>query len=81
MKEKQTWPRRRGWKQLRREDEIGFTPDFKPLRSAMQRNEFFGSVVELFFSALVGVGKLNLGAEKPQADTTQSPESDQQSHS
>lgn len=52
---------RAGWRMLRRENERGFDGDFSPIRRAIFRSELLGSVVELFVSALVGVGKINLG--------------------
>jgi len=62
-----------GWDKLRQENEGGYTPNFAPIRGAIRRNEFLGSVVELFISAIVGVSKLNLGAqESPKEDKVDS---------
>ena len=55
--------RETGWDKLRQENEEKHTLDFRPIRSAIRRNEFLGSVVELFLSAIVGVSKFNLGAK------------------
>jgi len=57
--------RETGWDILRQENEGKHTFNFKPIRSAIRRNEFLGSVVELFLSAVVGVTKINLGAADP----------------
>lgn len=57
--------RETGWDKLRQENEGNFAPDFRPIRGAIRRNELLGSVVELFVSAIVGVSKLNLGAQEP----------------
>ena len=54
-----------GWDVLRQENEEKHKPDFHPIRGAIRRNEFLGSIVELFISAVVGVSKFNLGAEEP----------------
>ena len=54
-----------GWDKLRQENEQNYTPDFRPIRGVIRRNEFLGSIVELFVSAVVGVSKLNLGAQEP----------------
>jgi len=56
--------RETGWDLLRQENEEKHTLDFRPIRSAIRRNEFLGSVVELFLSAIVGVSKFNLGARE-----------------
>jgi len=56
--------RESGWDKLRQENEEKHTLNFQPIRSAIRRNEFLGSVVELFLSAIVGVSKFNLGAKE-----------------
>jgi hypothetical protein len=53
-----------GWDVLRQENEGKHKPDFNPIRGAIRRNEFLGSIVELFISAIVGVSKFNLGAKE-----------------
>lgn len=53
-----------GWRAVRRELEREFSGNFQPLREAIQRNELFGSVAELFLSAVVGVTKLSFGVKK-----------------
>jgi len=63
VNKKQKPRRETGWDQLRQENERSYVPNFKPLRNVIRRNEFIGSLVELFVSAIVGVGKLNLGAK------------------
>ena len=54
-----------GWRALRRRRAVAFRPDFPGLRSSLRRSELIGSVVELFFSALAGVGRIQLGAGPP----------------
>ena len=54
-------PKENGWQQLKRENEAKFKENFSPIQSFIRRNEYLGSLIELFMSALVGVGKLNLG--------------------
>ena len=44
-----------------------FRPDFARLRSSLRRTELVGSVVELFFDALLGVGRIQLGGRRPAA--------------
>ncbi len=56
--------RESGWDLLRQENEEKHKPDFNPIRGAIRRNEFLGSLVELFVSAIVGVSKFNLGAKE-----------------
>ncbi|MFK8058402.1 MAG: hypothetical protein AB8F78_19915 [Saprospiraceae bacterium] len=65
-KDEQQPKRETGWDKLRQENEDKHTFNFKPIRSAIRRNEFVGSIVELFISAVVGVSKYNLGAQEPQ---------------
>ena len=57
-------PQSDGWRVLREEREREFRIDFAPLRRAIRRNEFVSATVELFLGALVGVTKLNLGADE-----------------
>lgn len=64
--EKTTPKRESGWEILKKENEEKHRPDFHPIRGAIRRNEFLGSIVELFISALVGVSKFNLGAKDPE---------------
>ncbi len=54
-----------GWKELRRRYEEGHKAKFVPIRDAIKRNEFIGSVIELFVSALIGVTQFNLGVQDP----------------
>ena len=63
--EKKEPKRETGWDKLRQENEGSYIPNFGPIRSAIRRNELFGSIVELFVTAVVGVSKLNLGAKEP----------------
>lgn len=53
---------------LRQENEGKHKPNFNPIRGAIRRNEFLGSIVELFISAIVGVSKFNLGAKEPESN-------------
>lgn len=52
-----------GWRALRRERMDRFRPDFRRLRSSLRRTELFGSIIELFASALVGAGRIQLGGD------------------
>lgn len=61
--EKKQPKRESGWDKLRQENEGSYVPNFGPLRGVIRRNEFLGSLVELFISAIVGVSKINLGAK------------------
>lgn len=54
-----------GWRALRRRRAAGFRPDLAGLRSSLRRSELVGSMVELFFSALAGVGRIQLGGGVP----------------
>ena len=58
-----------GWRQLRLESEKGFESNFAPLRSAIKRNEFLGSILELFVTALMGIGKIGLSEQEELKDT------------
>ena len=67
MSKEATSPKKEtGWDILRQENEEKHTPNFNPIRGAIRRNEFLGSMVELFVSAIVGVTKFNLGAKDPE---------------
>lgn len=59
----------RGWRQLRIESEKGFESNFAPLRTAIKRNEFIGSIFELFVSALMGIGKIGLSVPEDSDDS------------
>lgn len=63
-KKSKTFLNKKGWKVLKRQYENGFQSNFNMLRPTMHRNELFGSVVELFMSALLGVGKISFTEKK-----------------
>jgi len=62
-----------GWDLVRQENEEKHKLDFNPIRGAIRRNEFLGSLVELFVSAVVGVGIFNLGAKETEPDKRSDP--------
>lgn len=68
--------RRSGWRQLRQENERSFESNFAPLRLVMRRSEFVGSVIELFVSALAGVGRIGLGVGEADATPDESASTD-----
>lgn len=59
--------RRRGWDIIREENERGFESRFAGLRDSIRRHELFGSVVELFISAVAGVTSINF-RDSPEDD-------------
>jgi len=62
--------RRSGWRQLKEENEHGFESNFAPLRVVMRSGELVGSIVELFVSAIAGIGRIGLGGSPPEPDET-----------
>lgn len=59
--------RRSGWRKLKQENERGFEANFAPLRLVMQRSELLGSMIELFVSAIAGIGRIGMGAARTDA--------------
>lgn len=62
-----------GWRALRRERMARFRPDYQGLRSSLRRTELFGSLIELFVTALAGVGRMHLGGRDDPAPAGAAP--------